>query len=391
MKIIISENSCSWSQSHQAPTMINYGIDLGDRSYEIFIRSPDLQPQPGLEAALPLVLLAAMRLRRPIHVQGALSYTFLDGVKNFMSFYQTNYQHFSAVEITADSYYKAGGNNNQRKAAFFSGGVDSFFTLMKARQELTDLICIYGFDMSLKDTARWEKVRKMGGAVSTGVGVHFIEVESNMGKIIKDFGSWLQHGHGLALASVARALGGAIGEVRIPGTFSLSEQKPWGSSASTDPLFSDERVMIVHDACGASRADKVVALANEPLALEYLRVCGGRPLDGMYNCCRCEKCLRTMVSLYAVGVLDKAVAFPLPLSPELVAKVLLERPGLRSYTLENIALLKKMRPDDEQMIRALERQMRRPVWVSRFRLKMHKKIRHIREKLGKLTESSMLP
>lgn len=361
-----------------------YRIDLGSRNYLITIKSFDLMPQAGLEAALPLALLAGMKLRRPIHVQGALSLTYLAGVKRVMSYFEEHHDAYCPVEITADSYYNATPAGSFRKASFFSGGVDSFYTLVKARQELTDIVCIYGFDMSLKDTVRWEKVRQMGRVVAKEFGVNLIEVETNMGEVIKDYGSWLRHGHGLALASVARALGGAIGEVRIPGTFSLAEQKPWGSCAATDPLFSDERVTIVHDACSATRADKVVALANEPTALKYLRVCGGRPLDGMYNCCRCEKCLRTMVALYAVGALEKATAFPLPLEPKIVENVLLERPGLRCYPLENIQLMKRMRPDDERMIIALERQMQRPVWISRIRLLIDKKVRHMKRKLEKL-------
>ena len=383
MKIVVTESSFIASQGQGSLSSLEYRIDLGDRDYDVYLKSLDLIPQTGLEAVLPLALLAGMKLRRPIHVQGALSLTYLAGVRGVMSFFEKNHDSYCSVEITADSYYQTAATEPRRKAAFFSGGVDSFYTLVKGRQELTDIICIYGFDMSLKDSERWAKVRNMCAAVAKEFGVNLIEVETNMGGVIKDYGSWLRHGHGLALASVARALGGVVGEVRIPGTFSLSEQKPWGSCAATDPLFSDERVTITHDACNASRADKVVALANEPVALKYLRVCGGRPMDGLYNCCRCEKCLRTMVALYAAGALDKATAFPLRLDPEVVANVLLERPGLRCYPLENIELLKKMRPDDKTMINALEKQMNRPIWISRMHLFINKRIRHLKRKLKK--------
>jgi hypothetical protein len=90
-----------------------------------------------------------------------------------------------------------------------------------------------------------------------------------------------------------------------------------------------------------------------------------------------------MVALYAAGALDKATAFPLRLDPEVVANVLLERPGLRCYPLENIELLKKMRPDDKTMINALEKQMNRPIWISRMHLFINKRIRHLKRKLKK--------
>ncbi|WP_341303894.1 hypothetical protein [Pseudomonas sp. TMP25] len=266
---------------------------------------------------------------------------------------------------------------------FFQGGVDSFFTLLKGRDELTDLVYIHGFDVRLDDWPRRHAIASMGGAVAASMGMRFIEVESNLARVLEDFGSWPLHGHGFALMSVARALAGDISEIRVPGTHSLKGQKPWGSWLDTDPLFSDQRLSVVHDACEAERVDKIIALADQPLALRYLRVCWGR-VDGMYNCCRCEKCLRTMATLHALGKLEASAAFPLPLSASLVGRVLLPRYGLRAYARENMELLQRYRPDEREMIAALRKQLRRPIWLSIRLIKWHKRINRWRNHAARL-------
>lgn len=384
MTIVLSELSAEWSTDPQTPSQVVYRIDLGERHYDLFLRSHQLQPQPGLEAVVPLALLAAMRLRRPLHVQGRLSAMFLQGVQRVMQLFEEGFEEFFTVPIEVDELYQAqAAEPGRRRAAFFSGGVDSFFTLLKGRNELTDLIYIYGFDVRLDDWPRRQAIASMGREVAAQLGMRFIEVESNLAKVLEDFGSWPLHGHGFALVSVARALAGEIGEIRIPGTHSLKAQKPWGSWLETDPLFSDQRLTIVHDACTAERVDKVRAVAGEPLALQYLRVCWGS-VDGMYNCCRCEKCLRTMTTLYALGKLEQSAAFPLSLEPELVAGVLLPRDGLRRYTRENMALLQQLHPDDHAMLNALQKQLRRPIWWSLQCLKWRKRLRRLQGQVARV-------
>jgi hypothetical protein len=59
-------------------------------------------------------------------------------------------------------------------------------------------------------------------------------------------------------------------------------------------------------------------VASSPLALQTLRVCW-RSKELQYNCCWCEKCIRTMLCLYVAGVLDRCSAFPGRLRPMRVA------------------------------------------------------------------------
>jgi hypothetical protein len=364
---------------------IVYRIQVGERAFDIYVQSPSLVEQPGLEAAIPLALLPAMKLRQPIHAEGALSTTFVEGVRRVIDYYVSNFEEFSTVNISADSYYQATQKTSQRKASFFSGGVDSFFTLFKARDELTDIITIRGFDMSLSDNDRWQKTSSTAKIITEELNLQLHEVESNFGLIIKEFGLWVEHGHGMALACIARSFASLFSEIRIPGTHDITHHVPWGSSVITDPQYSDEQLSIIHDACPAKRTDKIIYLSKEPLALNYLRVCPGKKNDGHYNCCRCEKCLRTMVVLYAIGALDNASAFPLQLTPKLVAGAIVPTAdvGQMYYVDDNIKLMQRYRPDDKAMLKALHIQRNRPYWVAKILMWSRRKRRHLARKIKK--------
>lgn len=360
---------------------IDFMIETPDRNYPVYITGPCLQPQPGLEAGVLLGLLAAMRLGVELQVMGALSATFLDGLHEYMRRFSAAFPEFKVVKVVADAILpNPKVVPTGRCASFFSGGVDSFFTLLKGRGRISDIVYIHGFDVRLDDYARRESVNSMGRSVAQALGIRYLSMESNLGKVLQDFGGWPQHAHGLALISVARMLAGYVDEVRIPSSFSIQEQKPWGSWLETDPLLSDERLRVVHDACEARRMDKVKRLASDPLALKYLRVCWER-VDGMYNCCDCEKCLRTMTSLEILGALSASEAFALPLDPGRVAGICLPRPGLRIFPRENLLLLRESGRVWPELERALLTQMNRPLWLSRLRLKWRKRAKRWQRKL----------
>lgn len=360
---------------------IVFRIDVGQGSYDIYFRGSSLSSQPGLEAALPLALLPAMRLRLPIHVEGAVSRTFLHGVERVIDFYARSFDEFHLVPVTADQYYDARPENHGRTGSFFSGGVDSFYTLLRHQQQITDLVLIRGFDMSLRDETRWLKTSQTARAVADAMGMQSHEVETNAAVIIKDYGDWLHHGHGLVLVAVARLLAGNIDSIWVPGSFAQDDQIPWGSSAINDPEFSDERLSVMHDTDAASRTDKTCFIAQYPLALKYMRPCPGMKNDGHYNCCQCEKCIRTMVALYAVGALDRAEAFPAKVTPKDVYKVLVLDEAVKMFWRENMALLEASRMDCEEFIKASKFLSTCSVKEHERRFKWRRKRRHLIDKL----------
>jgi hypothetical protein len=84
---------------------------------------------------------------------------------------------------------------------------------------------------------------------------------------------------------------------------------PRGSHPQLDPLWSTERVEVVHDYAELDRAGKLAAIVRDrPGLLEHLHVCFTP--DSAENCGRCAKCLLTMACLQAAGAGGLPSAFP---------------------------------------------------------------------------------
>ena len=84
-------------------------------------------------------------------------------------------------------------------------------------------------------------------------------------------------------------------------------------------------VGVVTDCLELDRTGKLVELAGNKTACDHLRVCWENDKE-LYNCCRCEKCLRTMVILETCGALDGCRAFPMPIDCEFIGSTLVVIP-----------------------------------------------------------------
>ena len=128
-----------------------------------------------------------------------------------------------------------------------------------------------------------------------------------------------------------------------------------GSHLAIDHLWSTEALSFVHDGWEASRMNKIDwQIAHSPLALKHLRVCYNNEQQATYNCGKCEKCLRTMVSLYAAGVLDRAETFPSQIDPNHLAAVTIDGYDDAVFHWENLAALRArgLAPDLQHALEA---------------------------------------
>ena len=185
----------------------------------------------------------------------------------------------------------------------FSGGVDSFYSLLRGLHDPQCLVFIRGFDVSLTDKRRFQAVETSLQAIAQATGKRAVIMHTNLREhpVFRQ-SSW-DRSHGAALASVGLVLSAQFGNLVIPSSYPYRRGKPWGSHWDTDPHWSyPGRMQIIHDDATAVRYEKVAAIANEPLAQHHLRVCwANRAATG--NCSGCEKCLRTMVQLALVDAL----------------------------------------------------------------------------------------
>ncbi len=228
-------------------------------------------------------------------------------------------------------------------ACFFTGGIDSFYTLLKRRDELTALIFVHGFDVSLTNAALLDTISAAMRQVASAFGKPLIEVKTNLREFSDRYVSW-EYYHGAALASVALLLSSRFSRVYVASTRSYAGLVPMGSHPLLDPLWSTEHTTIVHDGCEAARVEKVAAVARCDLVLRTLRVCWENPA-GAYNCGRCEKCLRTMVDLRIAGVLDRCTTFARPLDLRAVSRLPVDRKT--AYFQESLRAVERLGTDPD--------------------------------------------
>jgi hypothetical protein len=103
------------------------------------------------------------------------------------------------------------------------------------------------------------------------------------------------------LAAAGLLLTKKIATLVIPSSNDYDHPHAWGSHWETDPFWGrPQRFNIIHGTNAINRRDKIFKIAEENLVKDHLRVCW-KNIDKTGNCSKCEKCLRTMVTLQASG------------------------------------------------------------------------------------------
>jgi len=199
---------------------------------------------------------------------------------------------------------------------FFSGGVDCFYSLINHMEEVESLVLIHGFDVPLADTKTFGLALGRAREVAHIYKKRLIVVRTNVFWEQPSIPcGWWMYG-GAALAAVALALAPNYGKMYIASSFAYADIHPDGTHPLLDPLWSTDALQIVYDIPEA-RLNKLRLIIQHPEALARLRVCWEN--QGNYNCGLCEKCIRTMLGLRALGI-DHCAAFPDTLTPKLVRR-----------------------------------------------------------------------
>lgn len=236
---------------------------------------------------------------------------------------------------------------------FFSAGVDSFYTYLKNKDiGFSYFIFVHGFDISLKDNQLFSKILPKVQSVSNRLGVELIEGETNVRSFLDQYMEW-DYTHGAAMASVALALRSGLKSIFYSGAIPWAYMRPYGMHPHLDHLWSTETIKFIHEGTQIDRLDRVVKyIAKSKIALETLRVCWKNVGDS-YNCCECEKCLRTMLDLYAAGVLKQAKTFPKPINNRLLRNLYLLPNQVRYFQECLDLLISKNNPADTELINAV--------------------------------------
>lgn len=212
--------------------------------------------------------------------------------------------------------------------AFFTAGVDSFYSLLKNHRlcrnddRISHVLFVHGFDVRLSDRSLYALCRSEIIQAARRLDTIPILCATNIKEQTCDKGLdvW-DMCHGQMLIAVALAIGSMWRQVLVGASHCYAELPRYGSHPLTDPLWSTDTLRIVHDGAEATRVEKIAGeIAASDVAMQYLRVCW-QNTGGRYNCCECEKCLRTMVALDILGILDKCRSFDRPLRYAEVARM----------------------------------------------------------------------
>ena len=267
------------------------------------------------DAFLSTMLLVAMRRgEKTIKVKGEVSPRFLIGINE----YQTAFRiwpiwRFKPIRIECESLIPPSTENRDIVMSAFSGGVDSFFTLksylpgneLPKSVQISHLLFVHGFDIRLEYPESFPILRDAYSAMSGRLGIKLISCRTNC----QQFGTRVNWGlyHGSALIGAAHAVGRRTALFHVPSSHSFTSLMPWGSDPGIDYLLSTEATQVMHHGSGFTRTEKTEAIANWEEVWDKLRVCA--PNDSTINCSECEKCLRTMMTLDMLGVLEHYSTF----------------------------------------------------------------------------------
>lgn len=356
-----------------AGNQLEYGCRLVDgdgSSRRIWFRFPSEQAPLLTSRADPFVLATLIyvhgRFGR-LHIHGTVSEGLFPNIVEFQNAYAAF--HGRRVAPTEFSAAETGGSAGSRRSGAgitaFSGGVDSCFSVLRhtalsslvPKRPLGAALMMQGFDIPLEDTDVFARAAERAKWMTDDGGLRLFTGATNVRTLP---GRW-DDTFGTAVAAALSFFQPAYAFGLIPSFQEWTHAHfDHGSNPLMDPLLSSTSFSVVHDGASYGRIDKLRHLAVWPGALRHLRVCWeGDRLDA--NCCRCEKCLRTMLMLRLCGI-DRAEAFPLPVTTEALDRLVIRNhSGIDEfdYLLAEAHRLGLREPWIKPTARALRRNRRR--------------------------------
>jgi hypothetical protein len=297
-----------------------------------FLTETVLDDEGAADAALTATLLSAMARQEPLALEAPISARLAGALPMLQDVFDTWAKQSELLRglppvfrrVPVDVATRAGGPRDAERAGdgpsacFFSGGLDSLASAINRRAERVTLVYVHGLDVPLDDIDRRARLAGVVRHCAATLGLPLVEVETDVREFTDRDVDWLD-GHGAALAGIAHLLGTRFRRVHVPATETYATLVPLGSHPLVDPLWSSERVELVHDGATANRLDKLRLVDTVPVARETLHVCVQNDSDE-FNCGRCWKCLMTMTGVRVLGLGDR-----FPTLPDLPEREFLQR------------------------------------------------------------------
>ena len=272
----------------------------------IWFESSEAKLDPSPEGAAGALLLPAAACGRGLRLASPVSAIWRSNVTRMMGIWREwwNYPILppQAPELPVTRLRHPG------VTLCFTGGVDSFYTLLQIEPRPDALVFVQGYDIPLHDSTRMAAWGAAFGEIANVTGARPVIVRTNLRSHRLLVRCPWERAHGGALAALGHLLAAEMGTLLIASSFPAAYGYRWGSHLDLDPLWSSDRLQVVHHGATHSRVGKLRAIANHELAQRHLRVCWeNRAPTG--NCSVCDKCLCSMATITACGCHERFRTF----------------------------------------------------------------------------------
>lgn len=205
----------------------------------------------------------------------------------------------------------------EKAGALFSGGVDAFNTLVQHIEEKPVLLTVWGADVKLADLEGWDRVKQhhiktakkfdlTNSFVKSNLRT-FYEYESLSEYVRKYVDDEWWHGfqHGIALLGLMSPVAYVMkfSKIYIASSFTAAYKGKYtcASDPTIDNYLKFANCGVIHDGYELNRQDKIRNICNYFKKSKVdnipVRVCWQS--NGGENCCKCEKCTRTILGILA--------------------------------------------------------------------------------------------
>ena len=296
-----------WEKFFTADSMkVEYGIDISNVPKSVAVI-------PFLANILPIVWVCDAELVIP-----ELDKSFYDSIPDFKKGYTDMYPMLDLKGTVTVGSIIDNALQGTGAIAFFSGGVDAFNTLVKHATEKPTLVTLWGADVKLSDSEGWEKVETHIKGTAKAFGIEYVSVKTEFRSFIKESplsvaveksgdGWWHGFQHGIGIICHAAPIAYAMGKSVVYFASSFTAKDKGKVTCASDPTIDNFvrfcGAKVVHDGYEFDRQAKIhniVEYAKHNNVEIPLRVCWES--SGGSNCCKCEKCWRTILGVYAEGV-----------------------------------------------------------------------------------------
>ena len=244
----------------------------------------------------------------------------------------------------------------------FSGGVDSLFTLWKhlpqnqpdPDYQITQVLFIKGFDLLHSEDQEYMLLYNRFSGELEKIGIDLIPMETNINSI-RHLRLPASYTYGPTICGAGLSLAGILGRFLVPSSWDYYalKEKAYSADPWVDRLTSTDTLDVIHHGTNYRRVEKIAEIVDWELAQDILWVCLDHKFEGAkWNCSRCEKCIRTMIPIYALGKTDEFKTFAKPLKSNKDGLWWIRKFSMRhDFVSEMYPFVRKHKPDFSPWLR----------------------------------------